>query len=59
MVFEESIYKGEHLMPDGGVDYLIYPGQGKNILWASIVQVGVINTNSLLPILLWNDHHVC
>ena len=46
-------------MSDGGIDYLIYPGQGKAILWADIIQVGVTNTNSLLPILFWNDHYIC
>ena len=29
-------------MLDGGVDYLIYLRQGKAILWANVIQVGVI-----------------
>ena len=45
-------------MLDGRIDYLIYPGQMKAIIWAKFIQVGVINTNLPLPILLWNDHHI-
>ena len=33
-------------MTDGGVDYLIYLGQEKAIIWAYVIQIGVINIDS-------------
>ena len=37
VVFGECIYEGEHFMSDSGVNYLIYLGQRKAILWANII----------------------
>ena len=44
-------------MPVNGINYLIYMGQGKAILWASVIQVGVININLPPSIFLWDYHH--
>ena len=45
-------------MPGGGIDYLIYSGQRKAILRPIVIQVGVINTDSLSSIFLWDYDHV-
>ena len=45
-------------MPSGGIDYLIYSRQEKAILWADIIQVGVINANSSPSIFFREYNHV-
>ena len=45
-------------MPNGGIDYLIYSGQRKTILWTGIIQVGVINVDPPLSIFFQDYHHV-
>ena len=46
-------------MSGGGIYYLIYPGQGKTILWADVIQVSVINTNSSFSSIFSDHGHVC
>ena len=46
VVLGECVYKGEHPMSGSEVNYLINLGQRKTILRASVVQIGVINTDS-------------
>ena len=58
VVPEECIYEREHLMPSSGINYLIYSGQWKTILRASVVQVDVINIDSPLFSIFWNNHYV-
>ena len=58
MVSIEGVYEEEHSVPSSGINYLIYPGEKKTIIWTSIIQVGVIDTNSLFPTFLCNDHHI-
>ena len=45
-------------MSDGGINYLIYLGQEKAIIWVDVIQVSVINADSLPSIFLWDYHHV-
>ena len=45
-------------MFDSGIDYLIYPRQGKIIIWEYVIPVGVINADSTPSIFLWDYHHV-
>lgn len=58
VVSGECIYEGEHSVSSSGIHYLIYLGQRKTILQVSIIQIGVVNTNSPFSIFLWNNHHV-
>ena len=59
VVLNESVYEGEHFVPVSGIYYLVYSGQKKKvIIWANIIQVGVINIDSQFPTLFWNDHHI-
>ena len=58
MVTGEHIYEREHLVTGSGIHYLVYPRQWEAILWANIIQVGVINIDSQFPTLFWNDHHI-
>ena len=46
MVTKENVYEKEHPVSNSGVDYLIYLGQWEATLWASVIQVGVIDTDS-------------
>ena len=45
-------------MSDSGIDYLIYSRQIKAILWACVIQVGVINVDSPPSFFLWDYHHL-
>ena len=58
VVLGECVYKGEHPMSGSEVNYLINLGQRKTILRASVVQIGVINTDSPFFTFLQNNHHV-
>ena len=46
MVTGEHIYEREHLVTGSGIHYLVYPRQWEAILWANIIQVGVIDIDS-------------
>ena len=46
-------------MSDGGIYYLIYPGQGKTIIWVDVIQVSVVDTNSSFSSFFWDHNHVC
>ena len=58
MVYEKYIYERKHLMSGSGVDNLIYPRQREVIIWANLVQIGVINTDSSLFSIFWNNHYI-
>ena len=45
-------------MLGSGVYYLIYLGQHKTIIWANVIQIGVIDTDFPFSIFLRNNHHV-
>ena len=46
MVTGECIYEREHFVIGSGIDYLVYSWQGEAIIWANIIQVGVIDIDS-------------
>lgn len=58
MVSGECVYEREHPMSDSGVDYLIYSRQCEVILWENVVLVGVINKDSPLSSIFWNNHNI-
>ena len=58
MVPGESVYEREHPVSGSGVNYLIYSGQWEVILWASVIQVSVIDIDSPFSSLFWDHYHV-
>ena len=58
MVSEKCIYERKHLVSGSGVDNLIYLRQRETILWVNVVQIGVINTDSSLSSIFWNNHYI-
>ena len=58
MVSGKRIYERKHPMSGSGVDNIIYLRQMEAILWASIVQIGIVNTNLPLSLFFWNNHYI-
>ena len=58
MVDRVGIKEGEGIAPRCGVDYLVYAGQRKRVLWARLVKTRVVIAHSPLFALLSHKNGV-
>ena len=59
MITGENIYEKKHPMSSNGINYLIYLGQRETIFWIDVIQVGIIDTDSLFTPFFRDHHHIC
>ena len=53
-----GVHEAQELISGCGVDRLIDPGKREWVLWAGLVQVGEIDADSPLPVLLFDQDRV-
>ena len=58
MVTLEGIEKIHPGVSHHGIHQLVNPRDGKGVLWANIIQINEVHTDTLLPILLLHHHSI-